>query len=130
MNAKIVSSLFAAALACGCSTMPESFETQLASASGDGEDPAFPPQVIAGVTQFKQTVIAQPVPYTDVPPNVVWGVTTFPETALPNNYAGGPRDPPPVIWVSFGVTKEAAERELAEAARLPKVAAGAAGTVR
>ena len=124
MNAKIVTSVLAAALACGCSAMPESSQTGLALIHSDGED-AFPPQVVAGATQFPQTVVAAPVPNTDVPPAVVWGVTKFPETALPNDYAGGPRDPPPVIWVRFGVTKEAAEREIAEAARSPKIAAGA-----
>ncbi len=98
--------------------MPGSSGSALGSAYGVAADPGFPPPVVAGVTQFRQAAPAQPAsPNTDVPPAVIWGVTKFAETAVPSSHVSGPRDPPPVVWVRFGVTKEAAERELAEDSR-------------
>ena len=103
-----------ALLAAGCGTLPE--PTQLAAG---GE---FPPPVIAGVTRFAQVVPPEgAVPDTTVPPQVIWGVTRFAETA-PNLGVPDSAVDKPVVWVRFGVTREAAERETALAG---KPAAGA-----
>ena len=84
--------------------------------------PDVPPPNIAGVTKFLQVVTAVPSANTEVPPAVIWGVTKFPETVVADDSPPDSTVPQPVIWVRFGVTKEAAEREMAEAARLPKIA--------
>src|SRR5690349_5413505 len=100
----------AAWLLGGCGTM---------GASLDMSEAEFPPPVIAGVTKFAQVVPPEPTPPdTSVPPAVVWGVTKFPETVVDAGVPDSAIDKP-VVWVRFGVTKEAAERETALARSAP-----------
>lgn len=86
----------------------------LPAAATDHYDDAFPPPVIAGVTHFPQAVPEVQLAQTEVPPNNIWGVTRFPET-VDEAVLVDSAVPRPVVWARWGVTVEAAEREVAVA---------------
>jgi len=90
----------------------------LPAGATDHYDGAFPPPVIAGVTRFAQTVPDVAIAETEVPPRNIWGVSTFPSSVVEAPLVDS-AVPQPVVWVRWGVTKEAAEREAALASAAP-----------
>jgi len=132
VKTKIALSLIAAALASACAAIPQSREVAQASSPLEAMDD-FPATVVWGTTTFSDHA-GVPDPRFAVatsgeggdpnfPPAVIVGMTQFPQQVVQQRSTAQPF-PPSAVWVRFGVTKEAADRQLADELAARRLAEG------